>query len=116
MIKPWKKVGSKPLGNFRIFTVRADLTVSPRTGKEHEVFVIDCVNWVNVIATTTDDHLVMVEQYRHGSNSIELEIPGGMMDAADGSPLITGMRELREETGYENETGEAQLIGQILPN
>lgn len=114
MIKPWAKTGSKPLGNFRIFTIRADQKTSPRTGKGHEFYVIDSVNWVNVIALTAKKELVMVEQYRHGSNTIELEIPGGMMDAEDESPAATGARELREETGY---TGEgARVIGEVFPN
>ena len=56
----------------------------------------------------------MIEQYRHGSDTIELEIPGGMMDAKDASPEITGQRELREETGYEGES--PQIIGRIFPN
>jgi 8-oxo-dGTP pyrophosphatase MutT (NUDIX family) len=116
MIEPWKKVSSKKLADFRIFTVRSDAKVSPRTGEHHDFFVIDCVNWVNVIATTADDQIVLVEQYRHGSNSIELEIPGGMMDADDDSPVFTGLRELQEETGYEGDSANAQVIGQILPN
>jgi ADP-ribose pyrophosphatase len=69
---------------------------------------------VNIIATTADQELVMVEQYRHGSDTVELEIPGGMMDAKDASPAIAGMRELREETGYEGE--QPQIIGRIYPN
>jgi ADP-ribose pyrophosphatase len=114
MIKPWKTVESKPAGDFRIFTVRMDRKVSPRTGQEHDFYVIDCANWVNVVATTPDNQLVMIEQYRHGSNSVELEIPGGMIDAADASPADAGARELREETGYEGE--EPRIIGSILPN
>ncbi len=70
MIRPWQKIGSQPLGDFRIFTVRSDRAVSPRTGKEHDFFVIDCVNWVNLIAVTPDNHLVMVEQYRHGTSTV----------------------------------------------
>lgn len=114
MVNTWQKVGSRPLGDFRIFTLRADRTISPRTGREHEVFVIDCVDWVNVIAVTPEEQLVMVEQYRHGTNTVELEIPGGMMDREDASPVVTGVRELREETGYEGEN--AKLIGRIFPN
>lgn len=114
MIQPWQKVSSKPMGDFRIFTIRSDIKRSPRTGKEHDFYVIDAVNWVNVIALTPDNQIVMVEQYRHGSNTIELEVPGGMMDAEDVSPEITGARELREETGYEGE--KARVIGDILPN
>jgi 8-oxo-dGTP pyrophosphatase MutT (NUDIX family) len=114
MIKPWEKISSKPLGDFRIFTIRSDRKISPRTQAEHDFFVIECVNWVNVIAVTPADELVMVEQYRHGSNTVELEIPGGMMDATDASPEATGSRELREETGYEGDS--ARVIGQIFPN
>lgn len=114
MIKPWQKTGSKPAGDFRIFSIRSDMKVSPRTGKEHDFYVIDAVNWVNVIATTPDRQLVMIEQFRHGTNTVELEIPGGMIDAKDASPIHGGVRELREETGYEGE--QAQIIGKIFPN
>src|ERR1051325_6325496 len=102
MIKPWPKIASKKLGDFRIFSIRSDQKISPRNGQPHDFFIIDCVNWVNVVAVTPDEQLVMVEQYRHGSNTVELEIPGGTMDAADASPLAAGVRELREETGYED--------------
>ncbi len=114
MIKPWQVLGSRPVGDFRIFTIRSDRRVSPRTNEEHDFYIIDCVNWVNVIALTPDRHLVMIEQYRHGSNSVELEIPGGMIDPADSDPVAAGVRELREETGYEGEN--ARIIGKVFPN
>ena len=74
-LKPWKKLGSKPVGDFRIFSIRTDQVISPRTQQPHDVYVIDCVNWVNVIALTPDRQLVMIDQYRHGSATVELEIP-----------------------------------------
>ena len=114
MLKPWPTIRSRPLGNFRVFTLRADEKVSPRTGTAHEVYVLDSANWVNVVAVTSDQQLVLVEQYRFGTDTIELEIPGGVVDAADTSPVATGIRELREETGYEGEN--AQVIGTVFPN
>jgi ADP-ribose pyrophosphatase len=114
MIKPWKTISSTPAGDFRIFTIRSDKKISPRTGKEHDFYVIDAVNWVNVIAVTPERQLVMVEQYRHGSRTVELEIPGGMMDAGDASPIIAGVRELREETGYGGD--QARVINQVFAN
>lgn len=114
MIKDWKQISSKKLGDYRVFTVRSEIKVSPRTGEQHDFFVIDSVNWVNVVAVTPENELVMVEQFRHGTNKVELEIPGGMMDLTDASALETGLRELREETGYEGEKGE--VIGKISPN
>ena len=114
MIRPWEKVGSKQLGDYRIFTVRSDRKISPRTGESHDFYIIDCVGWVNVLAMTPNRELVMVEQFRHGSNTVELEIPGGIMDAGENSPVETGVRELREETGYEGEN--ARLLGDVFAN
>ncbi len=95
MIRPWKKLRSTPIGDFRIFKLRSDVCLSPRTGKEHDFYVLDSVNWVNVLAVTPDRQLVMVEQYRHGSNTVELEIPGGMMDPGETDPVVAAVRELR---------------------
>ncbi len=114
MIKPWPLKHRKQVGDFRIFTIHQEQKTSPRTGQEHDFFVINTRNWVNVIALTTDRRMILVEQYRHGTDSVDLEIPGGVMDHSDDSPLLTGARELREETGY---SGDApRLIGEIRPN
>jgi ADP-ribose pyrophosphatase len=114
MIRPWQKLGSRSVGDFRIFTVRTDEKLSPRTGAKHDFFIIDCVDWVNVLAITPQQELVMVEQYRHGTNTVELEIPGGIMDRTDASPLHTGVRELREETGFEGE--QARVLADVFAN
>jgi 8-oxo-dGTP pyrophosphatase MutT (NUDIX family) len=114
MITPWKTARSTPVGDFRVFKIRTDTSVHPRTGREHDFFVLDSVNWVNVIAVTPDQQLVMVEQYRHGSKTVELEIPGGMMDPHETDPVATAVRELREETGYLGE--HARLLGRVLSN
>ncbi len=114
MIQPWKKVGSQPVGDFRIFKIRSDICINPRTGQEHDFFVLDAVNWVNVIALTPARELVMVQQYRVGSQTVELEIPGGMMDPGETDPVVTAVRELREETGYVGEN--PRLLGKIFSN
>ena len=114
MIQPWKKISSKPVGDFRIFKIRSDLCINPRTGREHDFYILDSVNWVNVIALTPDQKMIMIRQYRHGSGTVELEIPGGMMDPGETDPVATAVRELREETGYEGEN--ARLLGRIHSN
>ena len=114
MITPWKKIRSVPAGDFRIFKIRTDTSINPRTGKEHDFVVLNCVDWVNVIAITPDQQLVMIEQYRLGSNTVELEIPGGMMDPHETDPVATAVRELREETGYVGEN--ARVLGRVFSN
>lgn len=114
MIRPWQRTGSQLVGDFRVFQLREDRAVSPRTGVELPFYVIDSVDWVNVVAVTPEDRLVLVEQYRHGSETVELEIPGGMMDPGESCPVAAAIRELREETGYEGEG--ARVIGRVFPN
>ncbi len=114
MSQPWQLLSSEPVGDFRIFNLRSDRKISPRTGVAHDFYVIETVDWVNVIAITTTGKLVMIDQFRHGSNTTEAEVPGGMMDKDDTDPVKAAIRELREETGYEGAT--ATLIGRIYPN
>jgi 8-oxo-dGTP pyrophosphatase MutT (NUDIX family) len=114
MIRPWKKTDSKAVGDFRIFKLRSDFYLNPRTGKENDFFVLNTVNWVNVVALTPAREVVMVRQFRAGSATVELEIPGGMMDPGETDPVATAVRELREETGYEGEN--ARLLGSVWSN
>lgn len=113
-IKPWPVVRSTSKGDFRVFKIREDTKTSPRTGKNLDFVVLECRNWVNVIAVTPDQRLIMVEQFRHGSGTVELEIPGGVMDASDQSPVDAGLRELIEETGFDGDN--ARLIGEVWSN
>lgn len=76
--------------------------------------MIESVDWVNACAVTPDEKLVMVEQFRHGSETVELEVPGGMMDPEDTDPVATAVRELREETGYGGEG--ARVLGSMHAN
>ncbi len=113
MIKPWRIVQSGPSVPYRVFSVRTDKSISPRTGHEHDFYVIESRDWVNVIPLTADGRVVMVKQYRHGTKEVTLEIPGGLLDPGD-SPRRAAARELLEETGYE--AGEYLDIGAVRPN
>lgn len=114
MIQPWKTKSTKQLEDYRIASVRSAIRTNPRTQEDQEFYIMDCPDWVNIIALTPNKEMVMVEQFRHGTNTVDLEIPGGVMDPEDGSAVETGVRELREETGYEGIN--ARIIGEIAPN
>ncbi len=114
MIKRWEKIRTEYLGDFRIFRIRADSSRSPRTGNVHRFFVLESPDWVNVIPLTPEGNVVMIRQYRHGTEEVTLEVPGGMVDPGDGDPSVSAARELREETGYEAE--EIIHLGSVAPN
>lgn len=113
-IEPWTTLGHEPQGDYRVFSVRQDLARSPETGREHDFYVIESSDWINVIPMTPDGQIVCVRQFRHGTKEITLEVPGGMIDPEDDGPMAAGLRELREETGY---TAERIVnLGAIAPN
>jgi 8-oxo-dGTP pyrophosphatase MutT (NUDIX family) len=113
MIKRWPVLGSERLLDFPIFRLRKDRCVSPRTGAEHDFVIIEAPDWVNVIALTPEENVLVISQYRFGSGEVTLEIPGGMVDEGE-DPAEAARRELREETGYEAEDWVA--LGSIAPN
>jgi 8-oxo-dGTP pyrophosphatase MutT (NUDIX family) len=80
---------------------------------EHDFYIIESRDWINVIPLTADHRVVMIRQYRHGSKEVTLEIPGGLVDPGD-TPEKAAARELMEETGYQAE--ELVQIGVVNPN
>lgn len=113
MSRPWKDLSHDLLLQTRVFAVRAWERLSPETGNPHTFWVIEPPDWVNVVALTADGQLVLVEQWRHGTGAVTLEIPGGMIDPGE-SPVDAARRELLEETGYAAKT--LTFLGRVEPN
>ena len=78
-----------------------------------ERVVLDCPDWVNIVARTPEGRFVVIRQFRFGTGTNTLEIPGGMIDPGE-DPLSAAKRELREETGYESEAWTP--LGYVEPN
>ncbi len=100
MVEKWQKQSSVEIADHKIFKIRQDTSLSPRTGRLHPFVILDAGDWINVLPVTPAGKAVMIRQYRHGVEAVTLEIPGGMVDAEDGDPAAAARRELLEETGY----------------
>ena len=111
----WRTTETKLLVKTPIFSVRQDRKErrSDVTGS-HDFYLLDFVDWVNVVPVTGAGEIVLIELYRHGTDELSLELPGGMIDPEDPSPAVAGARELREETGYEADR--LVPLGVVHPN
>ena len=109
----WRVLRSETVADCRVFRVRRDVSLSPHGGTEHDFYVLEAGDWINIIPLTAAGEVVMIEQYRHGSRDVTLEIPGGMVDAGE-SPLEAAAREMLEETGYAS--GNIVPLGRVRPN
>lgn len=107
----WLPISSEKIADCQIFQVRRER--KRHEHREHDFFVLTGPSWVNIIPVTPDGDVVLIEQFRHGTEKITLEIPGGMIDEGE-SALACGRREMNEETGYD--TGKIFPLGVVEPN
>ncbi|MBC8132094.1 MAG: NUDIX hydrolase [Deltaproteobacteria bacterium] len=97
---PWDVVSSSYVSCKEWFTVRLERVRLPTGAEIPEYWVTEYRPWVNVVAVTTDDKLVLIRQYRHGLGAVHFEIPAGTTDAGEHDLEAAARRELGEETGY----------------
>jgi len=109
----WELLDDRLLNACRVWDLRARRYRLPKKSDDNEFYYIDSRDWVIVIARTRSDELILIRQFRCGSNALSWEFPGGIIDKEEG-PVEAGLRELREETGYTARQG--KYIGYCQPN
>ena len=109
---PWKVLSDEREADCRIFEVRR-LRCRHPDGREGDFFVLDTSDWVNVVALTPNEELILVRQHRFGSGELSWEVPGGVIDPGE-NPVEAAVRELKEETGFVGE--KVKAIASCRPN
>lgn len=112
--KTWATLGRETVFESPVFSIRRDRKRRSDERSSHDFYIIESVDWVNVVPITENDEIVFIEIHRHGTDELSLEIPGGMIDPEDRSPMAAGLREMEEETGYHSD--ELVEIGVVHPN
>ncbi|WP_182922264.1 NUDIX hydrolase [Pedobacter planticolens] len=112
-ILKWQKIASKYLVRERWATLRVDTCKLQNGSIKDDYYVLEYPNWVNAIALTKENKIILVRQYRFAADIISLEIPGGVIDDGE-EPETAIVRELQEETGYSFES--CELIATLYPN
>lgn len=111
----WKEIEKKQAYSCRVFSVYDTQSQAP-DGSIKTFSVIDAPDWaivIPVLETAGGLKFLMVRQWRHGSRTLSLEFPGGVLEPGE-SEEDGARRELAEETGWLA----AQIIklGEFSPN
>lgn len=111
----WRDGKKERLLSTPIFSVDKIERTSP-DGKKGDFIVMENPDWVSVIPLMWKEGVgyvfIMVDQYRHGSESVTREFPAGLTDEGEGAECAA-RRELLEETGM---TGDLIEISSFNPN
>lgn len=98
-VRSWERSNRQSLLEHPLFDLYEDEVSAGADTRS--VLVVDPPDWVNVIPLLDDRYVLMVRQWRHGVGRSTLEIPGGMVERAEGEGAPqAAARELVEETGH----------------
>lgn len=113
VIRPWTRLSSRVLGDYRIFRLAEEDFDMPAGAGTHSFYVLLSADWVNVVPVTPEGKVVLIRQFRPGTCEVTIEVPGGVVDEGE-EPAQAALRELEEETGYRAES--VIPTGRVRPN
>lgn len=91
-------LSSQTVASGGMLTVKRDQVRLPNGNTSQREYVMH-PGAVVVVALLPNGHVILEKQFRYPLNRVFIELPAGKIDAGE-DILITGQRELLEETGY----------------
>jgi ADP-ribose pyrophosphatase len=113
--KKWKRLGRRELLACPVFRVAERENEGPG-GRVGRFVVLEAPDWATVVPLVVrggEAFFLMVRQYRHGSDEVSVEFPGGVVEPGE-DPAVAAARELAEETGYA--AASIRPAGSVFPN
>ena len=92
--RAWERVSSRPGPDLIVFRSRFDRLKHPRSGKELDRLVLESTDWVNVVALTEEGRVVVVRQYRFGTEVVtrRMRLAGAARAAVAVAAALLGER------------------------
>ena len=91
-------VSSETIASGGMLTVKRDQVRLPNDNISQREYVVH-PGAVVVVPLLPNGHVILEKQFRYALNQVFIELPAGKIDAGE-NIMITGQRELLEETGY----------------
>ncbi len=99
----WKILNSEKIINNNFFTLEKERCQKENGKIVEEYYRVSRKDAAIIVPITTDKKVVMIRQYRHPIQRLDLEVPAGYQEISDKNIEETAARELLEETGYKAE-------------
>ncbi len=99
LLAPWDILSSRSLFEDQWLRLRSDDVRLPDGTVLSPYHTVDVSDSANIVALTQRNTILLVEQYRHPIQQVQLEIPAGSVSSGE-SPEAAARRELVEETGF----------------
>lgn len=107
----WKLLNSRTVIDDKWITVRSNDYLTHDGRQIDGYYLVERSNFVIVVAESRGK-LVMIREYRPGTGRQYLSLPSGHIDAGE-EPVAAGLREFREETGFDGSN--ARLLAVLDP-
>ena len=109
----WRRLRSTYLIDSTYLKIRRDEIELPDGTVLPDYYIREARGFAIVIARTSAQRFLAIEQYRYASDDVGLEFVAGSLERAE-EPLHCAQREMREETGYDAPRWE--LLGEFRPD
>ena len=106
------KLTSKKVYACSFMDLYEDQVVLP-SGRQSERIYLKHPGGAAMLATTEDDQIILIKQFRYPLDEIIYEIPAGKMDMDEESFMDCAIRELEEETAYRS--NEVSFLIELYP-
>lgn len=114
-MKPWKTLSREEVLRVSFISVDKEVCELADGRKMPGYYTLRFPDWVNMVALDKQGQFIMIKQYRHATKEVHWEIPGGGAHRNE-DPLVSALRELREETGYTADPKKVRHIATNFPN